>query len=106
MGIWSCLGGNKAEVTESLRQGRSGIGLDPERTAIGFHSALTGIVPKPDLKPYLDRRMRHSMADETEYAYMASREAFEQAGIDDAYLQANEVRHDFLPFHRSFLALD
>jgi len=91
MGIWSCLGGNKAEVTESLRQGRSGIGLDPERTAIGFHSALTGIVPKPDLKPYLDRRMRHSMADETEYAYMASREAFEQAGIDDAYLQANEV---------------
>lgn len=91
MGIWSCLGGNKAEVTDSLRAGRSGIGIDPERTEIGFHSALTGIVPKPDLKPYLDRRMRHSMADETEYAYMASREAFEQAGIDDAYLENNEV---------------
>ncbi len=91
MGIWSCLGGNKAEVADSLRAGRSGIGIDPERTEIGFHSALTGIVPKPDLKPYLDRRMRHSMADETEYAYMASREAFEQAGIDDAYLENNEV---------------
>ena len=91
MGIWSCLGGNKVEVTDSLRAGRSGIGIDPERTEIGFHSALTGIVPKPDLKPYLDRRMRHSMADETEYAYMASREAFEQAGIDDAYLENNEV---------------
>jgi len=91
MGIWSCLGTNKAEVTESLRLGKSGIGIDPARKEIGFHSLLTGIVPRPDLKPYLDRRMRNSMADETEYAYMAAREAFEQAGIDDDYLLTNEV---------------
>ena len=35
--------------------------------------------------------MRNSLSDETEYAYMASREAFEQAGIDEQYLQENEV---------------
>ncbi len=91
MGIWSCLGKNKEEVAESLRLGKSGIGIDPARKEIGFHSTLTGIVPRPDLKPYLDRRMRNSMADETEYAYMAAREAFEQAGIDNEYLLANEV---------------
>ena len=91
MGIWSCLGGNKAEVTESLRAGKSGIGVDPVRKEIGFHSTLTGIVPRPDLKPYLDRRMRNSMADETEYAFMAAREAFEQSGIDNDYLLENEV---------------
>lgn len=91
MGIWSCLGKNKEEVTESLRLGKSGIGIDPARKEIGFHSILTGIVPRPDLKPYLDRKMRNSMVDETEYAYMAAREAFEQAGIDNEYLLANEV---------------
>ena len=91
MGIWSCLGNNKAEVLDSLRSGRSGIGIDESRKALGFHSTLTGIVPRPDLKPYLDRRMRNSLADATEYAYMASREAFEQAGIDNEYLTRNEV---------------
>ena len=91
MGIWSCLGSDLAEVTASLKAGRSGIGIDPVRKEIGFHSTLTGIVPRPDLKPYLDRRMRNSMADETEYAYMAARQAFEQAGINDEYLQQNEV---------------
>lgn len=90
-GIWGCLGSNKEEVTASLRAGKSGVGIDPERLPMGFHSGLTGIVPKPDLKPYLDRRMRNSLSDETEYAYMASREAFEQAGIDDTYLQQNEI---------------
>ena len=35
--------------------------------------------------------MRNSLSDETEYAYMASREALEQARIDEAYLQENEV---------------
>ena len=91
MGIWSCLGSNLAEVTASLRAGKSGIGTDEQRLAMGFHSSLTGIVPQPDLRPYLDRRMRNSLCDATEYAFMASREAFETAGIDDSYLLGNEV---------------
>ena len=91
MGIWSCIGQNVAEVTESLRAGRSGIGVDEKRKEYGYRSSLTGIVPRPDLKPYLDRRMRNSLADETEYAYMAAREAFAMAGMDSDYLAANET---------------
>lgn len=91
MGIWSCIGQNVAEVTESLRAGRSGIGVDEKRKEYGYRSSLTGIVPRPDLKPYLDRRMRNSLADETEYAYMAAREAFALAGMDSDYLAANET---------------
>ena len=91
MGIWSCIGQNLDEVTASLRAGKSGIGVDESRTAFGFHSPLTGIVPRPDLKPYLDRRMRNCLADETEYAYMAAREAFGMAGIEENYLLNNEV---------------
>ena len=91
MGIWSCLGKNKEEVAASLREGRSGIGIQPERKEYGYRSPLTGIVEKPQLKGKLDRKLRMYLAEEGEYAYMATSEAFEQAGIDDAYLMANEV---------------
>ncbi len=91
VGIWSCLGQDKASVTESLRQGRSGIGLEPERIGYGYQSALTGIVPRPDLKQLLHRRLRAGLPEEGEYAFMATREAFEQAGIDEDYLIQNEV---------------
>ena len=91
MGIWSCIGKNQSEVCASLRAGRSGIGYDPARKEYGYHSPLTGIVETPDLKPLLDRRSRVGMSQEAMYAYMASREAFEQAKIDDQYLLDNEV---------------
>lgn len=43
------------------------------------------------MKEYLHRRLRVGMSQEAMYAYMAAREAFEQAKIDENYLQANEV---------------
>ena len=91
MGIWSCLGKNKEEVEAALREGRSGIGIDPQRIEYGYRSPLTGIVEKPQLKGKLDRKLRMYLAEEGEYAYMATLEAFQQAGIDDAYLLDNEV---------------
>lgn len=91
MGIWSCLGTNKEAVEASLRQGKSGIGIDQDRLDYGYQSGLTGIVEKPVLKGILDRRTRAGLSEEAEYAYMASREAFEQAGIDNEYLLNNEV---------------
>ena len=91
MGIWSCLGQNLNEVKESLHAGRSGIGVEKERLEYGYRSGLTGIVPRPQLKSTLDRRMRVGLSEEAEYAYMASRQAFEQAAIDDDYLHKNEV---------------
>ncbi len=91
MGIWSCLGKNIKEVEESLRAGRSGIINDPERLKYGYQSGLTGNVERPKLKGILDRRLRTGLPEEGEYAYMASREAFEMAGITDEYLLENEV---------------
>lgn len=91
IGIWSCIGRNKEEVTESLRIGRSGIGYDEARKEYGFRSPLTGIVETPDLKALLHRRLRTGMSQEAQYAYMAAREAFEQAGVAEDYLLANEV---------------
>ncbi len=91
MGIWSCIGRNKEEVTASLRAGKSGIGYDEARKEYGFRSPLTGIVETPDLKALLHRRLRTGMSQEATYAYMAAREAFHQAVVDEQYLLDNEV---------------
>lgn len=91
MGIWSCLGTNLEEVCHSLYHGISGIGVDQDRIDYGFRSGLTGIVKRPQLKGLLDRRTRMGLSEEAEYAFMASKEAFQMAGIHDDYLQAHEV---------------
>ena len=91
MGIWSCLGTSLEEVKESLYQGKSGIGVDQDRIDYGFRSGLTGIVERPVLKGLLDRRTRMGLSEEAEYAFMASKDAFQQAGIDDAYLLSHEI---------------
>ncbi len=92
MGIWSCIGTDLATVAESLRAGRPGIGIQPERITYGYRSALTGIVEEPKItKQMLDRHTRAGMSEEARYAYMSSSQAFSQAGITDEYLRQNEV---------------
>ena len=91
MGIWSCLGTNLSEVKQSLYEGRSGIGIERERLNYGYQSALTGVVQHPVLKGLLHRRLRAGLSEEAEYAYMAARECFEQAGVDEDFLMKNEV---------------
>ena len=91
MGIYSCLGTSLDEVTQSLREGKSGIIYDEERKEYGFKSALTGMVPSPDLKKLLNRRQRITIGEETEYAYMATIQALEHAKLTEEYFEQNEV---------------
>lgn len=91
MGIWSCLGTNLEDVKTSLYEGRSGIGIEQERITYGYQSALTGIVEKPVLKGLLHRRLRVGLSEEAEYAFMAAREAFANAGIDEEFMMKNEI---------------
>ncbi|MCD8072638.1 MAG: beta-ketoacyl-[acyl-carrier-protein] synthase family protein [Alistipes sp.] len=91
MGIYSCIGKNLREVKESLYNGKSGIGLDPQRKQFDYRSALTGILEEPNLKGILDRRSRICMPEQASYAYMATCEALAGAGIDAAFLEENEV---------------
>lgn len=92
IGIWSCLGTDIETVRQSLYEGKSGIGLDKDRLSYGYRSGLTGIVETPIItKQMLDRHIRAGMSEEAQYAYMATRQAFEQAKISDEYLRENEV---------------
>lgn len=91
IGAWSCIGTDIDEIKKSLFEGKSGIGVEEARIAYGFRSPLTGIVKKPKLKGLLDRRQRTHMSEEAEYAYMATKQAFEMANMDSDYIHHNEI---------------
>lgn len=91
LGIYSSLGQNCADVAVSLREGKSGIIYDPDRKAMGYRSALTGFVPRPQLKGLLDRRARIMMPEQAEYAYMSTLEALQQAGLDHSFIEEQET---------------
>lgn len=91
MGIYSCIGKNLDEVSNSLYQGKSGIGVDPARTIYGYRSPLTGILERPSLKGLLDRRSRMSLPEQGEYAYIATLEAMKTASVDPDYLAHQEM---------------
>lgn len=91
MGIYSCIGKNKEEVLQSLFEGKSGIGIAPDRKEMGYRSSLCGILEKPNLKGMLDRRQRLCLPEHGQYAFLATTEALAQAGIDNEFLLNNEV---------------
>lgn len=90
-GIYSCIGKSLSEVRQSLYDGKSGIILDPKRKEMGYRSALTGFVERPQLKGVLDRRARVMLPEQGEYAYIATTEALKQAGLDQDYMDKNEI---------------
>jgi 3-oxoacyl-[acyl-carrier-protein] synthase I len=91
LGIYSCIGKDLDEVKESLLRGKSGIIFDACRKEMGFRSALTGFVERPNLKGLLDRRARIMLPEQGEYAYMATLQALAQAGISAEYIQSKEI---------------
>lgn len=91
LGIYSCIGTRLDQVRDSLYAGKSGIILDAVRKEFGYRSALTGMVERPQLKGLLDRRARVMLPEQGEYAYMATLDALQQAGIDQDYLDKVEA---------------
>lgn len=91
MGIHSCLGVSLHEVKESLYAGKSGIGFSQYRKDFGYRSGLMAMVPKAEVKHLLNRRQRISMGEESEYAYVATLQALEQAKLSTDFLETHEV---------------
>ncbi|MEE1062715.1 MAG: beta-ketoacyl synthase N-terminal-like domain-containing protein, partial [Paludibacteraceae bacterium] len=91
MGIYSCLGKTLDEVRDSLYTGKSGIIFDQERKDMGFRSALTSKLEIPDLKKELSRQQRQFMPEQAKYAYCATVDALRQAGLDQDFLDKNDV---------------
>ena len=82
LGVVSSIGNNVAEVTQSLRDGKSGIEFVPQYKELGFRSQVAGTV-KLNVEELIDRRLMRFMGNGAAYAYLAMKEAIADAGLED-----------------------
>ncbi len=83
MGIVCSIGNNKAEVVDSLKEGRSGITFQPEYAAQGLRSHVAGSVKNLDVEAIIDRKLMRFMAKGHAYAWIAMQEAIADAGLPE-----------------------
>ena len=83
LGIVSPIGNNAEEVTDSLRESRSGIGPEETYAENGFRSRIAGI-PKIDLQEPIDKRQLRFMGPTAAYAYLAMQQAIADSGLTEA----------------------
>ena len=81
IGIVSCIGNNKAEVTDSLRRGKSGIKHNESYAEIGMRSHVSGSV-EIDSKSLIDRKYLRFMGDASAYSYISMVEAIEDSELN------------------------
>ena len=82
LGIVSPIGADAAEVTTSLREGRSGIVHCDTYEEMGFRSHVHG-APDVDFDNHIDRKLRRFMGDGAAYNYIAMTQAIVDSGLDD-----------------------
>lgn len=85
LGICSSIGNNQAEVTESLRNGTSGIEFAPKYAELGFRSHVHGSVDL-DLASLINKKLKRFMGDSAAYNYIAMREAIEDAALEEEHI--------------------
>ena len=83
IGVVSSLGNNKQEVTDSLRNGKSGIVFAPEYEENGMRSQIHGAIKNLDFKEHIDRKQLRFMGDAAAYAYIAMQQAVEDSGLTE-----------------------
>ena len=82
LGIVSSIGNNADEVTDSLRQARSGIVTADDYVRLGFRSQIHGSL-KMDLDQIVDRRARRFQGDGAGYCWVAMTQAIADAGLTE-----------------------
>ena len=87
IGIVSSIGTNADAVTQSLRNGTSGIIAAPDYAELGFRSQVKGAVDI-DLSEHIDRKQMRFMGEGAGYAVVAMQQAVADSGLSEA-----EVSH-------------
>ncbi len=82
LGINSCIGNTLDDVTQSLRNGTSGIVFNETYAELGFRSQISAHI---DLKPaeLIDRKIYRFMGDAAAFAYLAMGDAIKDSGLED-----------------------
>ncbi|MEQ8827516.1 MAG: beta-ketoacyl synthase N-terminal-like domain-containing protein, partial [Parvibaculum sp.] len=88
MGIVSSIGNNAAEVTESLRNAKSGISFSQDFADHGFRSQVWGS-PSLDPTELVDRRAMRFLSRGGAWNHVAMQQAIEDAGLGE-----DEITHE------------
>ena len=81
-GIVSCIGHDLARVTQSLKEGQSGITFNESYAEHGFKSQVSGSIDKTALDTAkIDRKLKPFFSDASLYAYVSALDAIEQSGL-------------------------
>lgn len=82
LGIISCIGNDQDTVTQSLRDGKSGIVFAPKYAEMGFRSHVHG-QPNVDLEGAIDRKLLRFMGEGAAYNYLAMQQAIADSGLEE-----------------------
>jgi len=81
LGIVSCIGNDQDTVTQSLKDGKSGIVFSPKYAEMGFRSHVEGR-PNIDLESMIDRKLLRFMGEGAAYNYIAMQQAIADSGLE------------------------
>lgn len=90
MGVVSSLGNDVAEVTQSLRDGVSGIQFCEDYAELGMRSQVAGRV-EMDFREVIDRKALRFMGDAAAFSYIAMQQAIEDAGLELDEIKSPQV---------------
>ncbi|MEC7184837.1 MAG: beta-ketoacyl synthase N-terminal-like domain-containing protein, partial [Pseudomonadota bacterium] len=82
IGIVSCIGNSTADVSDSLKNGKSGISRADNSVELGFKSQIYGM-PTLDIEAAVDKRVRRFMGEGAAWNYVAMEQAIADAGLEE-----------------------
>lgn len=90
MGSISCIGNNLEEISNSLRQGISGISKNDEYNDLGFRSKVSGSI-SIDLKDLIDRKLFRFMGEAAAYSYLSAQDALRDSGLPESIFETDRI---------------
>ena len=90
MGSISCIGNNLEEISNSLRQGISGISKNDEYNDLGFRSKVSGSI-LIDLKGLIDRKLFRFMGEAAAYSYLSALDALRDSELPESIFETDRI---------------
>ncbi|HET7768325.1 MAG TPA: beta-ketoacyl-[acyl-carrier-protein] synthase family protein [Chloroflexota bacterium] len=89
-GVISPIGNSLAETLPALREGRSGLSIDPDFVRLGFRCHVAGRIQGLEVSQYLSDPETHSMSRTSLYSTIAAIQAVREAGLTPVDLERDE----------------
>ena len=90
MGSISCIGNNLEEISNSLRQGISGISKNDQYNDLGFRSKVSGSI-LIDLKDLIDRKLFRFMGEAAAYSYLSALDALRDSKLPESIFETDRI---------------